>query len=58
MGPIGVPELFVLLSILVLWGIPIIAAVWLLRTIAKMSRVQEEMLNSLRTIERKLDGKG
>jgi len=58
MGPIGVPELFVLLSILVLWGIPIIAAVWLLRTIAKMSRVQEEMLNSLRTIQRKLDGKG
>jgi len=58
MGPIGVPELFVLLSILVLWGIPIYAAVWLLRKIAKMSRVQEEMLNSLRTIERKLDGKG
>ena len=58
MGPIGVPELFVLLSILVLWGIPIYAAVWLLRKIAKMSRVQEEMLNSLRTIQRKLDGKG
>jgi hypothetical protein len=58
MGPIGFPELFVLLSILVLWGIPIYAAVWLLRKIAKMMRIQEETLDLVKAIERKLGGKG
>jgi hypothetical protein len=57
MGSVGMPELFVLLSILVLWSIPIIAAVWLLRTIAKIARVQAETLDCLKSIERKLDGK-
>ena len=55
---VGIPELFVLLSILVLWGIPIVAAVWLLRTVAKIARVQDQALACLRTIERKLDAKG
>jgi hypothetical protein len=57
MGSIGIPELVVILSMVALYAIPIVAAVWLLRTIARMSRVQEDMLNSLKAIERTLDGK-
>jgi hypothetical protein len=55
MGPIGFPELLVILMTLALWGLPIYAAIWLLRRIAKMRRVQEEMLDRLKAIERKLD---
>ena len=57
MGPFGVPELVAILSMLALYAIPIYAAVWLLRTIAKMARVQEELLASMKAIERKLDSK-
>ena len=54
---LGAPELLVILAMLALYAIPIYAAVWLLRTIAKMARVQEELLTSLKAIERKLDSK-
>ena len=57
MGSVGVSELFAFLSILAFWGIPIYAAVWLLRTAAKILRIQEETLDCLKSIERKLGGK-
>jgi len=57
MGSLGVPELLVILSMLAIYAIPIYAVVWLLRTIAKMARVQEELLANLKAIERKLDSK-
>lgn len=57
MGSLGVAEVVLILSMLAIYAIPIYAAVWLLRTIAKMARVQEELLTNVKAIERKLDSK-
>lgn len=56
MDKLGV-GLVAFLSILAFWGIPIYAAVWLLRTIAKIMRIEQETLDCLKAIGRKLDGK-
>lgn len=57
MGPIGIPELFAVLAILAFAGIPIYAAVWLLRTAARIVRIQEETLDCLKFIDRRLGGR-
>ena len=52
---LGVPELVVILFVGVIYLIPIAAAIWLLLKVKQMFTTQQEMVATLKAIERKLD---
>ena len=50
MGPVGIPELFVLLSIGAFYLIPVAAAVWALVTLHRIRVGQEDLRHRLEAI--------
>jgi hypothetical protein len=57
-GPIGVPEMAVLLVVALLWLLPIAAGVWALITLHRLRLGQDELRMRLANIERGLRGRG
>ena len=51
---VGLPELVVLVFMVACWCLPIVAAIWLLRTVAKVNKTQDQILERLTAIERKI----
>jgi hypothetical protein len=54
MGPLGLPELFIILILSSLWLIPIAAAIWALVTLHRVRVGQDALRVKLETIERML----
>jgi hypothetical protein len=54
MNTIGMPELVIVFMIVVMWGLPIAAAVWVLMTLRRIRDAQEGMRATLDSIERKI----
>ncbi len=52
---LGIPELFIIRIIGVIYPIPIAAAIWLLPKVKQMFQTQQEMAASLKAIEQTLD---
>jgi hypothetical protein len=57
MGPVGIPEVFVLLAVAAFWVIPVAAGVWALVTLHRIRVGQDELRHRLSTIERGLQSK-
>lgn len=54
MGPIGLPELFVVLFALIMWVIPLVAGIWALITLHRIRTEQHSVQTKLDAIERLL----
>lgn len=54
MGPLGLPELFIILVLSSLWLIPIAAAIWALVTLHRVRVGQDALRVKLEAIERLL----
>ena len=54
MGRIGVPEIFVVLTLAAIWLVPVAACVWALLTLRRIRTGQEDVRRRLETIERLL----
>lgn len=54
MGPLGMPELVVILALSVLWVIPVAAAIWALVTLHRIRSGQQAVQMKLDAIERLL----
>jgi hypothetical protein len=54
MNTISMPELVIVFMIVVMWGLPIAAAVWVLMTLRRIRDAQEGMRATLDSIERKI----
>lgn len=53
MGPIGVPELSILLVMGIFWLVPVVAGVWALVTLSRIRAGQDEVLRRLAAIEQR-----
>jgi len=54
MGPIGIPEIFVVLMFGVFWILPVVAGIWALITLYHVRVGQDALRAKLETIERLL----
>ena len=52
MGPIGIPELVVVLLVGLVWAVPIAAGIWALITLYRIRESQEDVRRRLVAIER------
>ena len=52
MGPIGIPELVVVLLVGLVWAVPIAAGIWALITLYRIRVSQEDVRRRLVAIER------
>lgn len=55
-GSIGVPELVIAVVVLITWLVPLVAAVWVVVTLHRLKRGQEDLRAKLDTIERQVTG--
>jgi hypothetical protein len=51
-GRMGTPEIVIALIIGLVWTLPVIVAVWVVLTLHRMRRLQEDMAGRLASIER------
>jgi type IV secretory pathway VirB3-like protein len=53
-GSIGMPELIILLTVSMIWAVPLAVAVWAVVTLSRLRTDQQAMKATLESIERDL----
>jgi len=53
-GSIGIPELLIILTLSVVWLVPVIVAIWLIVTVYRIRADQQVIRSKVESLEREL----